>query len=315
MAGGHRVFDTQATEALDELDMLVQPVAVESGDLLFREGDPADGAWLIDAGTAQLTMGIPGRADVLIATVGPGDLLGERALMHASRRSLAARATTAVRARFIDRRDFRGLLVGLRPASFRLLQRVALSTANDLAEALEMAAATSRPSPPCAGEVAGQRSPCGFDPRPFLAALPFFAELSPRDADALLAAGTTCSMRRGQTVVSAGCESSSVWVVLRGAVEVVPPGGSRRSSLLGPGHAVGVHPLLLGLPAPSDVRVREDAALVEYTGDVLAGLLAGHTRESFKFLDCLTRDLLRSLDRANRGVARGVLSQSLGQDE
>ncbi|MCO4771635.1 MAG: cyclic nucleotide-binding domain-containing protein [Deltaproteobacteria bacterium] len=308
------VFDTQSAAVLQELDLVAQPCSVAAGDLLFVQGDPADGAWLIDEGTVQLEMDIPGRAPTIIATVRPGDLLGEPALMRTANRSLSARATHDVVAQFIDRRDFQALLYGLRPASFRLLKRVAQSTAAYLADALAMTTDAQGRPPDCPPTEAGPRGPCDFDPRPFLGVLPFFADLGPRDADALLGEGTLCSAHRGETLVSAGCKTRSVWVVLRGAVEVMPPGASQRSSLLGPGHAVGVHPLLLDQPAPSHVRIRESAALVEYTGDALHRLLAGETRASFKFMDALTRDLLRSLDRANRGLARATLSRSLAAD-
>jgi CRP/FNR family cyclic AMP-dependent transcriptional regulator len=47
-----------------------------SGARLFEEGQPASGCWLIRAGRVALGTSVPGRGQVVVQTLGPGDVLG-----------------------------------------------------------------------------------------------------------------------------------------------------------------------------------------------------------------------------------------------
>lgn len=46
------------------------------GIRIFREGDPADRFWLLIKGRVDLDTCLPGRGDVVVATLGPGAVLG-----------------------------------------------------------------------------------------------------------------------------------------------------------------------------------------------------------------------------------------------
>ncbi len=46
------------------------------GSRVFREGDRADGFWLIRDGQVQLDTDVPGRGTVVVETLGPGSVLG-----------------------------------------------------------------------------------------------------------------------------------------------------------------------------------------------------------------------------------------------
>jgi CRP-like cAMP-binding protein len=52
------------------------PVRLGAGKRLFREGTPAEGCWLIHNGCVALDLTVPGRGEVVIQTLGPGDVLG-----------------------------------------------------------------------------------------------------------------------------------------------------------------------------------------------------------------------------------------------
>jgi CRP-like cAMP-binding protein len=52
------------------------PVRLGPGDRLFREGTPAEGCWLIHDGCVALDLTVPGRGQVVIQTLGAGDVLG-----------------------------------------------------------------------------------------------------------------------------------------------------------------------------------------------------------------------------------------------
>jgi CRP-like cAMP-binding protein len=52
------------------------PVRLGPGVRLFREGTPAEGCWLIHDGCVALDLTVPGRGQVVIQTLGAGDVLG-----------------------------------------------------------------------------------------------------------------------------------------------------------------------------------------------------------------------------------------------
>ncbi|WP_405182788.1 cyclic nucleotide-binding domain-containing protein [Nocardia sp. NBC_01377] len=73
------VFTRLATLTPDELGTLAaaaHEVSFSAGHRLIEEGRPADRCWLIRSGLILLDAQVPGRGDVVIQTLGGGDLLG-----------------------------------------------------------------------------------------------------------------------------------------------------------------------------------------------------------------------------------------------
>ena len=52
------------------------PVSIPAGHRLFDEGAPADKCWLLTAGQVVLDLNMPGRANLIVETLGGGDVLG-----------------------------------------------------------------------------------------------------------------------------------------------------------------------------------------------------------------------------------------------
>ncbi|GIW92368.1 MAG: hypothetical protein KatS3mg110_0409 [Pirellulaceae bacterium] len=52
-----------------------------AGTVLFREGSPAFALYLVVSGRVALEMRVPGRGDVRILTLGPGDMIGWSSLV------------------------------------------------------------------------------------------------------------------------------------------------------------------------------------------------------------------------------------------
>ena len=63
---------------------------------IFSEGEPASGCWLIVAGHVALEVDVPGRGEVVVQTLGAGDLLGWSWLVPPYRWHFAATAVDAV---------------------------------------------------------------------------------------------------------------------------------------------------------------------------------------------------------------------------
>jgi CRP/FNR family transcriptional regulator, cyclic AMP receptor protein len=90
---------------LAEIAPLVDDVSFDTGDVLMREGRPASEAFLVVEGTASVTL-----ADTELATVGPGDLVGEMALLDHNPRSATVTALTPMRLLVMDAGSFALLL-------------------------------------------------------------------------------------------------------------------------------------------------------------------------------------------------------------
>ena len=50
--------------------------AVEQGERLFREGEPANSFFVLRHGRVALEIFVPGRGEVAVATIGPGEIAG-----------------------------------------------------------------------------------------------------------------------------------------------------------------------------------------------------------------------------------------------
>jgi CRP-like cAMP-binding protein len=71
----------------------VNEIEVREGDVIVEQGSIPHDLFVIEEGTAEVT-----RDGKPIATLGPGEVLGEMGLLRLKRRSATVRATTSLRA-------------------------------------------------------------------------------------------------------------------------------------------------------------------------------------------------------------------------
>ncbi len=79
----------------------VDEVEVASGDLLIEEGALAYELFMIEEGTAEVEAG-----GKVLANLGPGDVVGEMAVILQERRGASVRAKTPIRALAISVEEF-----------------------------------------------------------------------------------------------------------------------------------------------------------------------------------------------------------------
>jgi len=101
------VFDPLPLPALEQLAAGLRPWRVPAGETLYRQGDPADGCLIIQEGQAEV-LG-DGRT---VATVGPGELVGEIALLRQVPRTATVRATSDMDVRLLDSDRFVCVVTG-----------------------------------------------------------------------------------------------------------------------------------------------------------------------------------------------------------
>lgn len=81
---------------------------VEAGNVLVRQGELGREAFIIVEGTATVTVD-----DDAVATLGPGDTIGEMSLLDKGTRSATVTADTPMRLLVLDPREFKGLMMAV----------------------------------------------------------------------------------------------------------------------------------------------------------------------------------------------------------
>ena|SRR5579859_822932 len=102
-------FDRLTPAHLSLVAMTAQEVAFPPGATIFSDGQPAVGCWLINSGHVTLGTEVPGRGQVAVQTLGPGDLLGWSWLVPPYEWHFTATASSAVSAVEFDTARLRAL--------------------------------------------------------------------------------------------------------------------------------------------------------------------------------------------------------------
>jgi MFS family permease len=101
------VFDPLPLPALEQLASGLRPRQVSAGEVLYRQGDEADGCVVVEHGSAEV-LGDGHQ----IARVGPGDLVGEITLLRRVPRTATVRALTDMDLRLLDADRFLLVVTG-----------------------------------------------------------------------------------------------------------------------------------------------------------------------------------------------------------
>jgi CRP-like cAMP-binding protein len=95
---------------------------LEAGEVLFYEGEPGDHAYIIQDGLVEISRRV-GVAEVFLATCGPGEIIGEMALIDGQPRSATTRALRPTSIRVLPLGHFEAMLNGSDPAMRQLMIR------------------------------------------------------------------------------------------------------------------------------------------------------------------------------------------------
>ncbi|HUC55923.1 MAG TPA: cyclic nucleotide-binding domain-containing protein [Streptosporangiaceae bacterium] len=106
---GFPAFDRLSPEHRAAIALTAAEVSIPAGATLFAEGEPASGCWLIRTGHVALGTEIPGRGEVTVQTLGPGDVLGWSWLVPPHYWQFTATALTSVTAVELDTAELQAL--------------------------------------------------------------------------------------------------------------------------------------------------------------------------------------------------------------
>ncbi len=96
------LLEQLSPEVRERLFAASSEVTYRAGQRLFLSGQPAEGCWIIRSGHVALDLTVPGRGDVVVQTVGPGDMLGWSWLIPPYRWQFGAQAAADVAAVRLD---------------------------------------------------------------------------------------------------------------------------------------------------------------------------------------------------------------------
>jgi CRP/FNR family transcriptional regulator, cyclic AMP receptor protein len=115
-----QLFSTCSKRDLARIAALTTEVEVPAGAVLMRQGDPGRECFVIEEGKAKAT--IRGKKS---RTLGPGECLGEMALLHSAPRSATVTAETDMRLLVLGSREFSTLLEDVPSVTLKVLAAVA----------------------------------------------------------------------------------------------------------------------------------------------------------------------------------------------
>jgi len=125
------------SERPDSLSRFVREL--EPGAILFREGEAGEEMFVIQAGRVRISK-LVGSDDRVLATLGPGEFLGEMAILNAKPRTATAVVTEDGPAKVlvIDAKRFEQMVANNREITLRLIKKLAarLESADALIEIL-----------------------------------------------------------------------------------------------------------------------------------------------------------------------------------
>ncbi len=299
---------------LEELGRVLVSVERAPGEALWRQGEEADGLHVIASGLVCVSARLPGEREVELATLGPGEVLGEIPLLDGGLRTATVRAVEPTATYFLSRADFTALVSRLHPTAFTVKRRIAAIACERLRARYAALAASLGDGPPSVPE-AGTLPPdpdadalaSAGRPNPeYLRRLPFFRTFDPPQLVEIFDSGRLAFLPVRQLILGEGAPAAACHVVLDGAVEEVIRRGDRaiRVGLAGPGRAFGYVGLIDGLPAPVTAATRERTLLLVLGQGRFDALFHGSTIGSYAFFEAVQRDLMTALRQADRPQAR-----------
>ena len=115
------------------------------GTVLFRDGEPGKEMYVVQQGKVHVSKKV-GEVEKILATLGPGEFLGEMSILNNKPRSATATCATACKLLVIDAKTFEAMIRGNAEIAIRMIKKLAdrIAEANAQIENLLFADASTR---------------------------------------------------------------------------------------------------------------------------------------------------------------------------
>ncbi len=296
-----RVFADLADDECDALLRVLKARRGAPGDTLFREGDRGDSLMIVLEGQLVARVKTDAGVDEEVATLGPGEVVGEMAFVDAEPRS--ATVSTPGGAMVLDfTREALGVLKRDAPRVAAAIQRnLLLDVARRLREAGEKLVDGAGPRSVPGGAEA-KRTGRGLTVEQ-LRTIPVLAAYGQEDLELLAYVATLRSFPRGAVLAQEGSEGDACWLVVTGAVAITRSGTATPLATLGPGALVGQLALLDRAPRSATVSAAQDSMALEVPASAFANLVRAHTPIALRFQEQIALAGVRQLRAATKKLA------------
>jgi CRP/FNR family transcriptional regulator, cyclic AMP receptor protein len=102
----HQIFRDLSPEAFDQLCRYAKHATLKRGATIFSKGDPGNSLVAVISGTIKISVSSPDGRTAILNLIGPGEIVGEVALLDGHARTADATANTNCEIFIIDRREF-----------------------------------------------------------------------------------------------------------------------------------------------------------------------------------------------------------------
>jgi CRP-like cAMP-binding protein len=282
-------------EGLELDEPAVEAVDLAGAEELWRQGQPGDALYVVETGSLSVVGRLPGSGETPLATLGPGDVFGELALLDSGVRTATIRAREPTRLLRLGRADFQALVLR-RDESARVLRRRLIGLACSRLRERHRALAATLPGTP-GSQRPSRRDIVPAPDRVYLHRLPFFRDYGDKELDELFRSVSFERVSPGALLVGEGERPRALFVTTNGAVEEVirRDNGAIRVALAGPGRAFGYAAVIAGGMATASAAARERSIVAVFELDEL---------DNDAFAAAIGRDVVHSLRQAERPQAR-----------
>jgi CRP-like cAMP-binding protein len=305
-----------APDAFAQLEAAADPFALDRGQTLFRQGMTADALYIVKSGALEIMTRIPGDTAASVSTIGPGEVVGEFALLDEGLRSASVTAMDASTGLRIPKSRFLALLADGKPWTLDLIDALRSLVARRTRATLARIATTSRYDVPSLRAP----SPGGDigtidDGTPLFAALGRFAELGAEGAALLASKGTYLTIPRGTRISEAESAPHSLTLVLRGALRSFLPRDEGQEQIMvnGPGEMTGLVGLFDGTPHPLGLEAAENVIALQLPHLAFEEMRRSPEPHALALFAAIGRQLVRDQRRANRHLGRAVSLEQFNQ--
>jgi CRP/FNR family transcriptional regulator, cyclic AMP receptor protein len=300
------LFEDSEQADLAELAGAMRRRTAPEGQVLWRQGDDArEMAFVVDGGLS-VSLRVAGGREVQIARAGPGEMVGEIALIDGGPHTMSVSVTEPATLLVLGRQDLAALLARQHPSAFGVKRRLAALFTARLRNTLRHVAGSLGDGEAGSTPPAAELEYCTPPDSRYLRRMATFHEFDRLAVWGFLTSGRYARCEPGRTLLAEGTPSTACYLTINGAVEkVVARGDGRiRIGLAGPGKAFGYESLIDGGPSPITAITRERALLLVLSRDPFERLFTAEDAISRVFLDVLLRDSVATLRQTLSPLAR-----------
>ena len=306
-------------EELESIASSFERTTFAPGDTLFSEGDHDRTIFIVRRGEIAISKaGIAGEIHHL-ATMGPGMLFGEMAVIEHRQRSATATASGAVEVITLAGSGFDEICnekpeigVKIQVTMLALVsQRLRTTSAELYGEVKPVSqteGGTDAPRPQ------GRQPVLLEEMEEMVASVPLFREMEPTDLDALAPILTQSSFADGETLISAGTLEPSMYIISSGEVEIWHQPDNQPKmvlALVSAGSTIGEMALFEDAPRSANVTATKPVVSLVITRSALSRLAKMHAGVAVK----LNRAMLELLCKRLRRTSAQLVDASDSDEE